>query len=110
MLSTIVLVLSYSSIVIAQSSPPAIRFNEETLNKLRIPSDRQSILESYDEFELHNDYQCAVECLKDRHSCTGFTYDLGTNLCSLYNDPVNPLDEDAKGYASSVRYLPFHEH
>ena len=77
-----------------------IQLDPEVLNKLRLSTDRRLALDPYDEFELHHDYQCAIECLKQKQSCTGFFYDSSTSLCSLYNDPANPLDTKAVQYVS----------
>ncbi len=103
MLSIIFLVVFYSNIVIAVSNNQyLINLNENMLKNLRISSDRLSTLISYHEFELFNDYQCAIECIKEKKSCTGYTFDSTTNICSLFDDSSKILDDDV---IQLVKYL-----
>jgi len=88
MLSEILIVFLGLNIVYAKQD--LIKFDEEILNKLQISS--TSI--SYDEFELSNNYQCAIECFKDKNSCTGYVFDSLTKTCSLFNDPTKIIDND----------------
>lgn len=87
-----------------------IRFDQETLNKLRLTTDLHLKMESYDEFGSHHDYQCAIECLKEKGFCTNFFFDSSTNLCSLYNDPTNPLNSEAIKYVSSLIFSSHFQH
>jgi hypothetical protein len=80
-------------IVVVRGEHP-IKFDEQTLTNLRLSADRQLTLLSYDEFELFNEYQCAIECVKDKASCTSYTFDVTTKLCSLFNDSAHPVDQD----------------
>jgi len=67
------------------------RFDEDLLKNLEISSTTITI-ESYDEFELLDRFQCAVECFKDKNTCNGYSFDSITNLCSLFNDPTRTID------------------
>ncbi|CAF3695294.1 unnamed protein product [Rotaria socialis] len=71
-----------------------IKFNEKTLNKLRLTPSRLSTSVSYIDLELLNEYQCAIECIKDQSICTGFNYDAINKTCSLYDDLTKVLDKD----------------
>lgn len=64
-----------------------IRFDEDFFKNLEI----SSTIESYDELALLDRYQCAIECFKDKDICNGYSFDLTTNLCSLYNDPTRTI-------------------
>ena len=69
-----------------------IPIDREIFEKLRIPSDRQTVLDHYDEFESNQDYRCAIECLKARQYCNGYTFDIVTSICKLFNDPNRVID------------------
>ncbi|CAF5188068.1 unnamed protein product, partial [Rotaria magnacalcarata] len=71
-----------------------IKFNEKTLNKLRLTPSRLSTSVSYIDLELLNEYQCAIECIKDQSICTGFNYDVINKTCSLYDALTKVLDKD----------------
>jgi hypothetical protein len=71
-----------------------VKFDEEILNKLRIPSDKLSVLVPYDEFGLLSDYQCAIECVRDKNSCTGYAFDHANGTCLLFGDSTKPIDND----------------
>jgi hypothetical protein len=95
MLSILLLVLFFSNSVIATTNnQSSIKFTEEILNKLRLPTDRLSTSNSYDEFEFFSDYQCAIECVKDKNRCTSYTFDATTKTCSLFDDATKTLDND----------------
>lgn len=79
-----------------------IEFPAETLHKLRVRRDQSPKLISYLDFELLNEYQCAIECVKDKAACTGYAYDAGTKVCSLFNDPSRPVDMDVIALVSRV--------
>ena len=79
-----------------------IEFPAETLHKLRVQRDRSPNSISYLDFELLNEYQCAIECVKDKAACTGYAYDAGTKVCSLFNDPSRPVDMDVIALVSGV--------
>jgi hypothetical protein len=84
----ILIVLLYLNIVHANQN--LIKFDEEILNKLRTTSTS----DAYDGFELLHDYQCAIECFKDKNTCTGYSFDSTTNLCSLFDDSTKVMDND----------------
>lgn len=95
MLSIIFFAVCYSNIVIVTSNNQyLITLNENILKQLRISSDRVSTLIPYHEFELFHDYQCAIECIKEKNSCTGYTFDSTTNICSLFDDSSTIVDDD----------------
>ncbi|CAF2689222.1 unnamed protein product [Rotaria sp. Silwood2] len=95
MLSVILGALFCSNIIHAiDDNQHWMKFNEETLHKLRIPSDHLQTAISYDEFELYNDYQCAIECIKDKNSCIGYAFDNKTHLCSLFEGSSETMDND----------------
>ncbi|CAF2071672.1 unnamed protein product [Rotaria magnacalcarata] len=99
MLSTIILVVFFSHTVNAASAAAdnnqyMLKLNEEILNKLRISSYRLLTASSYQEFELLNDYQCAIECIKDKDSCTDYAFNDQTHICSLFDDSTEPIDEN----------------
>ena len=71
-----------------------MRFDEETLNKLRLPSARLSTAESYIDYELSNEYQCAIECVKDQSACTGYAYESAAKICSLFADSNQVVDPE----------------
>ncbi|CAF3951465.1 unnamed protein product [Rotaria sordida] len=71
-----------------------IKFNEETLNKLRLTPSLLSTSVSYIDFEILNERQCAIECVKDQSICTGFSYDATNKMCSLFDDLTKIVDND----------------
>lgn len=75
---------------IVQAEQYMIKFDEDILNKLQV----SSTLNSYNEFELLNNYQCAIECIKDKNSCTGYSFNDTTNICSLFDDSTKIIDND----------------
>ena len=77
-----------------------IEFPAETLLKLRIQRDRSPNSISYLDFELLNEYQCAIECVKEKAVCTGYTYDASTKVCSLFDDPSRTVDTDVLALVS----------
>lgn len=78
----------------AGSTEHLIRIDEGVIDKLRISSDRLLTAVAYEEFELFNDYQCAIECIKDKSSCTGFAFDDLTSICSLFEDSADIINND----------------
>lgn len=76
------------------NGPRLIKFDEKTLNKLRLSPSSLSALVSYVDYELLNEYQCAIECIKEKSTCTGYTYDTANKICSLFNDQTRIVDED----------------
>jgi len=78
------------SLNIVQAKQHFIRFDEETLNKLQV----SSLSVAYDQFELPHKYQCAIECFKDKNTCTGYSFDETNNTCSLFEDSTKVLDND----------------
>ncbi len=68
-----------------------IKFDEEMLNKLHVSS---SSSVAYDQFEIPNKYQCAIECFKEKNTCTGYSFDETNNTCSLFDDSTKKLDDD----------------
>lgn len=95
-----ILVVSHVFLIATVSSstkttgPNLIRFDEETLSKLRLPSARLSTAESYIDYELLNEYQCAIECVKDQSVCTGYVYDPAAKICSLFGDANQVVDSE----------------
>lgn len=71
-----------------------VRLQEETLHKLRLKTDDLLTAVSYLDFEIFNEYQCAIECIKDKTHCTGYIYDALTKTCSLFNDLSHTVDAD----------------
>ncbi len=106
------LILIFSNICIAftatinTTSPRLIKFDQETLNKLRFSSSSQSTSVSYIDFELLNEYQCAIECVKDQSICTGYAYDATNKICSLYDDSTKVVGADITKLVSSIRLKP----
>ena len=92
MLTINLFILSLQAILIAGSSPHLVRFDEEVLNKLRLGPARQANLISYEELEMFNEHQCAIECVKDKRSCTGYAFDAPSKMCSLFDDPSQPVE------------------
>lgn len=76
------------------TGPTLIKFDEETLNKLRLPSARLLSADSYIDYELLNEYQCAIECVKDQSVCTGYAYDSAVKICSLFGDSNQGIDPE----------------
>jgi hypothetical protein len=77
------------SLNVVRTKQNVIKFDEEILNKLEILS---STLSSYDQFESFNKYQCAIECFKDKNTCTGYSFDDRNNTCSLFEDSTKIMD------------------
>ncbi|CAF0791242.1 unnamed protein product [Adineta steineri] len=71
-----------------------IKFDAETLNKLRLTSSNLLKLISYIDFELLNEYQCAIECVKDQSICTGYAYNATNKICSLYEESTKIVSSD----------------
>ena len=86
------------SLNVAQATENLMKFNEEILNKFQISS--TSI--SYDQFEVFNKYQCAIECFKAKNTCTGYAFDDANNTCSLFDDTTNILDDNLLELVSIV--------
>ncbi|UJR30136.1 hypothetical protein I4U23_017677 [Adineta vaga] len=86
-------ILLFSSIT-TNSGQSLIKFTEQTLNKLRLTPASVSKSTSYVDFALLNEYQCAIECVKDQSICTGYAYDATKKMCSLYEDSTRKLDSD----------------
>ncbi len=93
-------ILFFSNILLAitatknANGPRLIKFDEETLNKLRLTSSKLSTSVSYIDFELLNEYQCAIECIKDQSMCTGYVYDPVSKICSLFDHANKIIDAD----------------
>ena len=96
MLVVIVFTLLLSNIVTASNdnNQNLVKFNEDTLAKLRLPTHHFSSSKTYQEYELFNDYQCAIECLKDKTVCTAYLFDSDTKKCSLFDDTKQNTDEN----------------
>ncbi|CAF0892529.1 unnamed protein product [Adineta steineri] len=96
MLFIIYFVLFSSNILIATSNNTQniIKFDEDTLKKLKIPSNQLSSFISYQDYELFNEFQCAIECIKDKDNCNAYSYDGTTNQCSLYHDSNKIIDDN----------------
>lgn len=99
MLPLKVILVFYSSIIFVTSDVTTdtsylIKVDEEILSKLRIPSDHLSKLTSYDDFEVFKDYQCAMECVKDKSHCNGYVFDEKTLICSLFEDLTANVNND----------------
>ena len=86
----ILIVLVGLNIVLAKQY--LIQFEEEMLNKLQVSSSSSSI--AYDQFEIPNKYQCAIECFKDKNTCTGYSFDETNKTCSLFEDSTKNLDDN----------------
>ena len=82
---------------IAKGTQNLIKFDEEILKKLEIISR----IDSYDQFELFNKYQCAIECLKDKNNCAGYSFDQTNNTCSLFEDSNKIIDKEALEWVNS---------
>jgi len=101
-------ILFFSNILLAitatknANGPRLIKFDEETLNKLRLTSSKLSTSVSYIDFELLNEYQCAIECIKDQSICTGYVYDSANKTCSLFDDLTKVVDKDITKLVSSI--------
>ncbi|UJR16349.1 hypothetical protein I4U23_003254 [Adineta vaga] len=96
MFSNIVYILLLSNVVLVTSNNHqyVIKFNENLLTKLRLPNDRLSSAISYQDFELFNDYQCAIECVKDKNICTAYSFDSANKKCSLFDDSTYKIDDN----------------
>ena len=105
MLKVILIVLFYlNTVKTGKNDDYVVKLDEEILNKLRLSSDQSSVLVPYDEFGLFNDYLCAIECVKDKNSCTGYTFDTATDICSLFHDSNKVVDDNL---TELVEYLDF---
>lgn len=105
MMKVILIVLFYLNTVKTDKTDEyLVKLDEEILNKLRISSDQLSGLVPYDEFGLFNDYLCAIECVKDKNTCTGYTFDSATDTCSLFHDSNKEVDDNL---VELVEYLDF---
>lgn len=76
------------------NGPNLIKFDEETLHKLRLPPARLASADSYIDYELLNEYQCAIECVKDQSVCTGYAYDSAAKICSLFADSNQRIEPE----------------
>jgi hypothetical protein len=74
------------------NSPRLIKFDAETLNKLRLEPGSLSTAEPYIDYEFVNEYQCAIECVKDQTICTGYVYDAAGKICSLFDIATKSID------------------
>ena len=92
-----------STAIVNPNSPHLIKFDEETLNKLRLTRSSLSKSVSYIDFELLNEYQCAIECVKDQSICTSYTYDGTHKICSLYDDSTKVVSADITKLVGSIR-------
>ena len=93
------LLLFFSHILLVSTAatidgPSLIKFNEQTLNKLRLAPSILSKSASYVDYAILNEYQCAIECIKDQFRCTGYEYDADHKMCSLYDDSTRTVDSD----------------
>lgn len=86
---------------IAKGTQNLIKFDEEVLNQLEIASR----LDSYDQFELFSKYQCAIECLKDKNNCAGYSFDSTNNTCSLFEDSNRILNSKALEWVNSFSFI-----
>ena len=82
-----------------------IQFHEETLNRLRLKPATVSRSTSYVNFELLTEYQCAIECVKDKTMCTGYAYDAATKTCSMFDDTSRVVDDDVVKLVSETRTI-----
>jgi hypothetical protein len=87
-------ILLVATAITNSNGPRLIKFNEETLLKLRLSPGSLSNIEPYIDYELLNEYQCAIECIKDRSICTGYVYDPAAKICSLFDQSNKIIDED----------------
>ncbi len=103
-------VIFFSNILLAATAtkntngPRLIKFDEKTLNKLRLTPSSLSTSVSYIDYELLNEYQCAIECIKDQSTCTGYLYDTSVKICSLFNISNKIIDPDI---TKIVRFISF---
>lgn len=86
-----VFILLCRALLIVGTSQHLVRFDEELLNKLRVAPDRQATLISYDELKLFNEHQCAIECVKDKRSCTCYAFNVTSKICSMFEDRSQPV-------------------
>lgn len=98
---TIVLLAVLCSHLAGTTGPQRVQFDGEALTQLRLAADRAASAESYQDYELFNDYQCAIECVKDKQQCTAYTFDSATKICSLFHES-NGAGND--GVAKMVRH------
>ncbi|CAF1003146.1 unnamed protein product [Adineta ricciae] len=105
MLVVIVFTLLLSNIVTATNNngQNLVKFNEDTLAKLRLPTHHFSSSKMYQEYELFNDYQCAIECLKDKTVCTAYLFDSTTKKCSLFDDTKQKTDDNITELREKLR-------
>jgi hypothetical protein len=96
------LFLSNIAIATATNSPRLMKFDEKTLNKLRLSPSNLLTSVSYIDFELLNEYQCSIECIKDQTICTGYAYDAASKICSLFDDFTKIVDTDITKLVSSL--------
>lgn len=92
--------LSLCNIFSADTAPKLIQIEATVLDKLQLKPEDLSKSISYVDFELYSGYQCAIECLKEKSICTGYSYEASTKRCSLYDDLTQVVDPEV---ASLVR-------
>lgn len=102
-------ILFFSNIFIATiattsktNGPHLIKFNEETLNKLRLSPSVVSKSVSYIDFELLNEYQCSIQCIKEQAICTGYAYDAINKICSLFAESTKITDKDITKFVDLI--------
>ena len=102
----LLLFLHLAVVFAAENDLNLIRLQEETLHKLRLKADDLLTAVSYLDFEIFNEYQCAIECIKDKSLCTGYIYDPSSKTCSLFNDASRAVDADViKVVRSFVQFV-----
>lgn len=84
------------------NGPRLIKFDEKTLNKLKLTPSSLPKPVSYIDYELLNEYQCAIECIKEQSICTGYTYDAANKICSLFDDITRIVDDDITKVVSLI--------
>ena len=99
-----ILVLSniFITAMATTTSSPLIQFDKETLTKLRLSSTNLATAVSYIDYELLNEYQCAIECIKEQSICTGYTYNQANKICSLFDDASRTVDKDITKLVSCI--------
>ena len=96
------LFISILNVFGADNNPKLLQIQGDVIETLRLKPDALSKSVSYVDFELLNGYQCAIECIKEKTSCTGYSFDGSNKICSLYADLTRSIDINVTKLVGSI--------